>query len=198
MSIHKGDSLEALTVADSLVFSERGKHLSDLEFGIIMGVLAKKSYTVIAQEQDCTEGHVRDVSHRLWKTLSQALGEGEVINKRNLKTTLLRRGIFNIKNSGTSSVTIGVNDGYIFGVNDGYIYCAKNDGYMYCTKSESEQASFQEGQNSIIRKSVLRMSQKNFDIQTIAEVLEIDIDQVRSIIKEDTALTAITRYNNNI
>lgn len=169
MSIHKNNLQEVLTLADALVFSERSRHLSDLEFGIIMGVLVKKSYTVIAQEQDCTEGHVRDVSHRLWKTLSQALGEGEVINKRNLKTTLLRRGLFNIKNSGTlSSVMIGINDGYI-----------------YCTKSELDQASFQEGQNSIIRKSVLRMSQKNFDIQTIAEVLEIDIDQVRSIIKED-------------
>ncbi|MBD2553183.1 hypothetical protein H6G51_07820 [Limnothrix sp. FACHB-708] len=186
MSIHKDDLQEALTIADNLVFSERGKHLSDLEFGIITGVLVKKSYAVIAQEQDCTEGHVRDVSHRLWKTLSQALGEGEVINKRNLKTTLLRRGLYNIKNSGTiNSIIIGVNDGNIhYAKNDGYIYCAKNDGYIYRGKGESEQASFQEGQNSIIRKSVLRMSQMNFDLSTIAEVLEIDINQVRSIIKE--------------
>lgn len=167
MSIPETDLKDALVVADDLVFSERGKHLTDLETEIIAGTLMKRSYTTIAKEQDCTEGHVRDVSYRLWKTLSRALGEGEVINKRNLKTTLLRRGLFNIKNSGTNSVMIGVNDGYI-----------------YCTKSESEQPSFQEGQNSIIRKSVLRMSQMNFDLSTISEVLEIDIDQVRSIIKE--------------
>lgn len=169
MSVPDTDLKDALVIADDLVFSERGKHLTDLETEIIAGTLMKRSYTMIAKEQDCTEGHVRDVSYRLWKTLSRALGEGEVINKRNLKTTLLRRGLFNIKNSGTlSSVMIGINDGYI-----------------YCTKSESDQASFQEGQNSIIRRSVLRMSQRNFDIQTIAEVLEIDIDQVRSIVKED-------------
>jgi len=168
MSIPETDLKDALVVADDLVFSERGRHLTDLETEIIAGTLTKRSYTTIAKEQDCTEGHVRDVSYRLWKTLSQALGEGEVINKRNLKTTLLRRGIFNIKNSGTNHFMIGINDGYI-----------------YCTKNESEQASFQEGRNSIIRKSVLRMSQMNFDLSTISEVLEIDIDQVRSIIKED-------------
>ncbi|MGB3237894.1 MAG: hypothetical protein WBB29_06345 [Geitlerinemataceae cyanobacterium] len=88
------DVWEAIKLVDAIVFSQTGEHLDDLQAGIIEGVLKRKKYTDIAKSYECTEGHVKDISYNLWHILSTALGEQ--VNKKNLKTTLLRHGFLNI------------------------------------------------------------------------------------------------------
>ena len=50
MAISDIDLKDALLVADSLVFSLRGKHITDLEAEIITGVLEKRSYLEIGKD----------------------------------------------------------------------------------------------------------------------------------------------------
>ncbi|HIK30563.1 MAG TPA: hypothetical protein IGS17_06225 [Oscillatoriales cyanobacterium M59_W2019_021] len=88
------DVWEAIKLVDAIVFSQTGEHLDDLQAGIVEGVLKRKKYTDIAKSYECTEGHVKDISYNLWHILSTALGEQ--VNKKNLKTTLLRHGCLNI------------------------------------------------------------------------------------------------------
>ena len=78
-----------LTLADTLIFTETGKHLTDLQTIIIRGVWQGRKYPEIAQEYGCTEGHAKDVAYLLWKLLSQVLGEK--VSKSNLRSVLERR-----------------------------------------------------------------------------------------------------------
>lgn len=79
----------ALVLADDLIFTQTGKHLSDLQATIIRQIYQGQKYFEIAQVYSCTEGHVKDVASVLWKVLSKALGEK--VNKSNLKSVLARK-----------------------------------------------------------------------------------------------------------
>ena len=82
------DIQEILNLADHLIFEKTGKHLDDLQQVILRGVFQGKKYSEIAQECQCTSGHVRDVASELWKTFSETFGEQ--VNKSNLRTTFDR------------------------------------------------------------------------------------------------------------
>jgi hypothetical protein len=80
------DVQEVLQFTDSLFFSETGKHLDRLQETILKGTLEGRKYSEIAEEEHCTEGHVRNVASDLWQVLSNALGQE--VNKSNLRRTL--------------------------------------------------------------------------------------------------------------
>ncbi|NEP41990.1 MAG: NACHT domain-containing protein [Okeania sp. SIO2G4] len=82
------DIQEILNLADHLIFNQTGKHLDDLQQVILRGTFQGKKYSEIAQEFQCTNGHVRDVASELWKTFSETFGEQ--VNKSNLRTTFDR------------------------------------------------------------------------------------------------------------
>jgi len=82
------DIQEILNLADRLIFNQTGKHLDDLQQVVLRGVFQGKKYSEIAQECQCTNGHVRDVASELWKTFSETFGEQ--VNKSNLRTTFDR------------------------------------------------------------------------------------------------------------
>lgn len=88
------DVWEAVKWVDAIVFSQTGEHLDDLQVGIVEGVLKRQKYCHIAKLYDCTEGHVKDVSYKLWQVLSTVLGEN--VSNKNLRSTLMRRGCLNI------------------------------------------------------------------------------------------------------
>lgn len=69
------NSEDLIQIADQLIYEEMGKHLTHLQFQILMGVIDRQSYRVIAIAHNCTEGHVRDIAYKLWKQLTQAVGE---------------------------------------------------------------------------------------------------------------------------
>lgn len=79
----------ALTLADTLIFTQTGKHLSNLQSTILRRVWQGQTYIEIADEYSCTEGHAKDVASLLWKLLSIALGEK--VTKSNIRSILERK-----------------------------------------------------------------------------------------------------------
>lgn len=79
---------DLIQIADQLIYEEMGKHLTHLQFQILVGVNDRQSYRAIAIAHDCTEGHVRDVAYKLWKQLTQAVGEP--VSKANVVAILER------------------------------------------------------------------------------------------------------------
>ncbi|MGA8894197.1 MAG: NB-ARC domain-containing protein [Planktothrix agardhii] len=79
---------EILQFVDSLVFSETEKHLDDLQKKIIEEVFKGKTYQQIADIYDYDEGYIGDECRKLFKILSEQLGEN--INKSNFCWTIER------------------------------------------------------------------------------------------------------------
>ena len=84
------DVQELLTWADQQVLVHTGKRLDDLQKAILRGTWEREKYSDIAESYHCTEVHVKKVASQLWKTLSESLGDGEQINKSNLRSTFDR------------------------------------------------------------------------------------------------------------
>jgi len=82
---------EVLRFVDEKVFAKTGKHLDDLQEGILTEALQGRKYAKIAQERDRTEGYVRVAAAELWKILSDVLGEE--VSKVNVRS-ILKRAIF--------------------------------------------------------------------------------------------------------
>jgi hypothetical protein len=82
------DIAEVLKIADDLVFESTSKYLDDLQKSIVQGVYEGKKYSKIAEEFNCSEGHVTDMASNLWKTLSDTIGEK--VSKSNLKSAIER------------------------------------------------------------------------------------------------------------
>ncbi|KPQ31645.1 MAG: Sigma-70, region 4 [Phormidium sp. OSCR] len=78
---------------DSLIFQETGQHLDNLQTAILRGVLNGHQYSKIADDYNCTTGHVKDEGYELWQLLSNLLEED--IAKSNLRATLERLGFTN-------------------------------------------------------------------------------------------------------
>jgi len=66
---------------DLLVFQQTGQHPDDLQRAILLGVMDGQKYAEIAEKYKCTIGHAKDEGYKLWKVLSDTLGEE--INKSN-------------------------------------------------------------------------------------------------------------------
>jgi NB-ARC domain len=72
---------EILQLADKLTFSHTGKHLDDVQEAVVKGVWEGQTYAKIGEECHRSEARVRDVAYKLWRILSESLGED--INKAN-------------------------------------------------------------------------------------------------------------------
>lgn len=79
---------EILQFVDSLVFSETEKHLDDLQKKIVEEVFKGKTYQQIADIYDYDESYIGDECRKLFKILSEQLGEN--INKSNFCWTIER------------------------------------------------------------------------------------------------------------
>ena len=84
MSVEK-----AIVLVDRLIYTQTGKHLSDLQSTILRQVWQGKKYSEIADEYGCTEGHAKDIGSLLWKLLSAALVEK--VTKSNFRTVMQRK-----------------------------------------------------------------------------------------------------------
>ncbi len=81
---------QALALADSLVFTQTGKHLTTLQVSVFRGAWLDQKYDQIANDNYCSEAHIKMLGSALWETLSQALGEK--VSKKNLRAVLERQG----------------------------------------------------------------------------------------------------------
>jgi WD40 repeat protein len=79
----------ALELAKRLIVAQSGKPLDDLPTTILRGALQGKSFSEIAEFYSCNESYAKEVSSKLCKLLSAALGEP--IAKKNLRSALEQR-----------------------------------------------------------------------------------------------------------
>lgn len=81
---------QALEVANAAVFAKFGRHFTDVETAILMGAWQSQTYEQIANASGYSISYLtRDVGPKLWKLLSQALGE--TVSKTNFQAALERR-----------------------------------------------------------------------------------------------------------
>ena len=88
------DIPDILQFVDEIISSKTGKHLNDLQRGIIEGTLKRQRYTDIAETYGCTAGHAKDEGYKLLQLLSNIFGE--TVDKNNLKSVLDRQINLNI------------------------------------------------------------------------------------------------------
>ncbi|MEG5140016.1 MULTISPECIES: NB-ARC domain-containing protein [unclassified Microcoleus] len=79
---------EVLKLADNIIFSKTGKHLDNLQEAILRGTWQRQKYPEIAKTCYRSESHVKKVASKLWKLLSETLGED--INQSNFRYTVER------------------------------------------------------------------------------------------------------------
>ncbi|QYX32788.1 AAA family ATPase [Sphaerospermopsis torques-reginae] len=79
---------EILQFVDNLIFTETDQHLDDLQKRIIEELFKGKTYKQIADIYEYDEGYIGDESRKLFKFLSENLGEN--INKSNFAWTIER------------------------------------------------------------------------------------------------------------
>lgn len=83
---------EALKLADAAVFAKTNRHLRDIEITVLSGAWEGNKYREIAKDSGYTPEYLmQDVGSKLWKLLSEALGEE--VSKRNFKAALERRSL---------------------------------------------------------------------------------------------------------
>ncbi|MEY3868059.1 MAG: hypothetical protein RLZZ338_1950 [Cyanobacteriota bacterium] len=80
---------EVLQLVDELVQKQTGEHLDDLQKTVVKGLWESKTYSKIAEECGYdSPNHIGDVSRKLFKILSEQLGED--VNKSNFAWTIER------------------------------------------------------------------------------------------------------------
>lgn len=77
---------ELLEFVDEAVYLKTGKHLNDLQRGVIEGTLKYQTYSDIADNCGCSPGHAKDVGYELLQMLSDIFNES--VDKGNLKSVL--------------------------------------------------------------------------------------------------------------
>lgn len=76
-------------LVNALVFKHTGKYLSDIEIEVLRGSWEGKSYEEIAEQLFRSVSYInKDVGYRLWKKLSEALGEE--VTKKSFRQALKR------------------------------------------------------------------------------------------------------------
>ncbi|MEG4865852.1 MULTISPECIES: NB-ARC domain-containing protein [unclassified Microcoleus] len=99
------DVQEVLECADNLVFTKTQKHLDHLQEAILRGTWQRQKYPEIAKSCHRSEAHVKKVASKLWKLLSETLGED--INQSNFRPTVERWQFSNFSITGNGCVQIG-------------------------------------------------------------------------------------------
>ena len=156
---------EALAFADEVVFAKTGKHLDDMQVGVIEGVLKRQKYGDIAQGLNCTEGYAKDVDYELWELFSDAFGEE--VNKLNLRSALIRK-------SRISNVTGSVISGNH--VARGHVIGALN----VCT-SQEESPEFLRGKQRAKIEAIDRLQTVGLSDEQIAQCLDLTLEEIRQV-----------------
>ncbi|NEQ72770.1 MAG: AAA family ATPase [Okeania sp. SIO2C9] len=87
------DIQEVLKLAEELIYDHTGENLDYLQKTILQRTLEGQTYKKIAEETYASETHVRYIGAKLWKILSEILGEN--ITKANFRTILENTNIHN-------------------------------------------------------------------------------------------------------
>ncbi|MGB5771349.1 MAG: hypothetical protein WBM32_16000 [Crocosphaera sp.] len=163
------NSQDLVSYLDELIFSSTGKHIDSLQVAILKGVLNGQKYANIAEDYNCSKGHVKDEAYKLWKLLSDTLGEE--INKSNFRATIER----------------------IKAKNSQFVGNIKIDKLNFCSNSHSDMEENEDiiNDDKIIveaiekktkREMIPRLVKLELTAEQIAETLELNIQEVNKII----------------
>jgi len=156
---------EALAFADEVVFAKTGKHLDDMQFGVIEGVLKRQKYGDIAQGLNCTEGYAKDVGYELWELFSDAFGEE--VNKLNLRSALIRK-----------SMIINVAGRVITGHNVAHNHVM---GSLNICTSKEESPEFLRGKQRAKIEAIARLQAVGLSDEQIAQCLDLTREEIRQV-----------------
>ena len=166
------DTAHILQFVDEVVSAKTGKHLNDLQRGIIDGILKRQKYSDIAHTYGCTGGHAKDVGYELLQMLSDVFGES--VDKRNLKSVLKRQSTIKIALNNSNNI-----DGDSNTIN--YIKGCSELPTPTPDKSRSETHEVQDSTNQVKIEMVGKLRQLGLKDEQIAEVLGLALEVVKQI-----------------
>ncbi|MEM6614208.1 MAG: AAA-like domain-containing protein [Cyanobacteria bacterium P01_C01_bin.72] len=79
----------AISIADTLIFQKTGKHLDTLQTNIFRSSWLGEKYEKIAEQNYCSDSHIKMLGANLWENLSIALNEK--VTKKNFRAVLERQ-----------------------------------------------------------------------------------------------------------
>lgn len=158
------DIQSLIVTIDELIFSHTGEHLDDLQCEILEGVINHQKYGEIGKTHHRSEKYVRDTAGKLWKTLSEILGEE--VSKSNLKSSLKRYFYSNVFHGSKVKDVIQINGG------------------NFCEgKSENEPQSSTLEQD-IKLEIATELIKEGLPIEQITRVLELPLELVKEEIEK--------------
>lgn len=166
------DTAPILQFVDEVLSAKTGKHLNDLQRGIIDGILKRQKYSDIAHTYGCTAGHAKDVGYKLLHMLSDVFDEP--VDKHNLKSVLKRQSTIKIALNNSNNI-----DGNSNTIN--YINGCSELPTSTPDKSRSETPDFQDGANQVKIEMVGKLRQLGLKDEQIAEVLGLALEVVKSL-----------------
>jgi hypothetical protein len=166
------DTADILQFVDKVISAKTGRHLNDLQRGIIEGILKQQKYSDIAGTYGCTAGHAKDVGYKLLQMLSDVFDEP--VDKHNLKSVLKRQSTIKIALNNSNNI-----DGNSNTIN--YINGCSELPTSTPDKSRSETPDFQDRTNQVKIEMVGKLRQMGLRDEQIAEVLGLALEVVKSL-----------------
>jgi hypothetical protein len=161
-----------LQFVDEVLSTKTGKHLNDLQRGIIEGILKRQKYSDIADTYGCTAGHAKDVGYKLLHMLSDAFDEP--VDKGNLESVLERQSTIKIALNNSNNI-----DGNSNTIN--YINGCSELPTPTPDKTRSETPDFQDSANQVKIEMVGKLRLLGLNDQQIAEVLGLALEIVKQM-----------------
>ncbi|MEH2226184.1 hypothetical protein [Nostoc sp.] len=157
---------ELLQFVDEAVYLKTGKHLNDLQRGVIEGTLKYQKYSDIADNCGCSPGHAKDVGYELLKILSDIFDEP--VDKGNLKSVLQRQGNMNIFFGDTNSSNV---------VGSGCINVNYKQPKIKSNKNNSD--IYKSPQISKNQAKIDKLRQFGLNDEQISEALELPLEIIK-------------------
>lgn len=155
---------ELLQFVDEAVYTKTGKHLNDLQRGVIEGTLKYQTYSDIADICGCSPGHAKDVGYELLQILSEIFDEP--VDKGNLKSVLERQRNINI--------SLGENS-----TNINCITFNSKQPKVKPNKSKSDTSNLD--QKSKYKTKIDKLRKFGLSDEQIAEVLDLPLDIIQQV-----------------
>ncbi|MEZ2304253.1 MAG: hypothetical protein ACBR13_21025 [Microcoleus sp.] len=169
------DSPQILQFVDRAVCAKTGKHLNNLQRGIISGILKRHRYADVAETYDYSSQHVKKASHELLQMLSKVFGEQ--VKKSNLESVIERHI--------NQNITLGKNNNF---QNNriSYVNNCPTPSTPIPDESQPETPDLQEEtKNQTKIETIDKLRQFGLSDEQIAEALDIPLEQVKQVDLEE-------------
>ncbi|MEM1171954.1 MAG: hypothetical protein AAGJ08_23460 [Cyanobacteria bacterium P01_H01_bin.35] len=171
-----------LNSIDELVFQQIGKHLNNLQMGILKGVLNNEKYREIAEQYKCSNGHVKDEGYELWQLLSEIFGER--LNKSNFVATVEGLGFANYQSPlignhvRVDSINLCNNYEKTELKNRDFVNTKSDD-----NKTTSEQPTIENVLHTTKLKTVSKLIKLGLTAEQIAEAVDLPLNEIQQLME---------------